>query len=1670
MKKCLLATLVLFAILCHSHAQNVFNTGDAIVRLDKTKAYGTAQYPDTNRRGLQKFVSVPTNGVTGTWDASSYKSYFLNVNGVRMAFRLKFPRSYNNADSINKKYPIMLFLHGAGEAGCGSNGGVYNNERQLWLGGILFRDRVDNNQFDGILIYPQLVNYAACSGIWGSADVSNLNILISIIDSVVKYARGDNDRLVINGLSGGGYGAWRMAAAFPQRVAKIIPSAAAGSVASKNLFVHIPIWFATGGKDPDPSPASAQYDLSQMQLIGADIRYTQYPDLGHQVWLNHWAEPDYVSYMNDVHKANPLIFFQHSDFCANEVINAKLGITQGFYAYEWQKDGAVIATATGGVNTIVQPAYVSAYTGNEITVKAFGTYRVRFKRTSAGAWSALSPKPAVIKLKTTTQTPPITIAGVKSKVLPAADGSTTVPLQLPSGFINYEWYRSSDNTLMATTQVYNAPVGTYKARYAEQYGCGTSFSPDFVVINANGLPKPDAPSNLVATALSLTSVRLDWSQVASPASNETGFEIYRGTQAGGPYQLISIAAANVVTYQDNSLVASTPYFYTIRAVNATGASAITTEATAKTLGDNAFPSAPSNLQYYGSTLTSVTLKWTASPETDIKRYDIYANGSKIYSTTATIFNVINLDSLKSFAFTVRAVDNAGNVSPASNQVTGYTHRQGINYKYYTGSWSTLPNFSALTPAKSGITDSVNINNTTIKTTNTQYGFLWQGYIYIPVSATYTFETISDDGSKLYVDVAYSSAATPLVSNDGIHGAQSRTGSIYLNEGYHSIAVTHFQNVNGYDMQLYWSNNAGLARERIQKNFFASATASLGAVPALPSELAATAIAFDKIKVTWTDNSTNEQGFEVARSLVSNGVFTTVGTTSANANNFTDSGLIGSNAYYYKIRAIAASNESSYTAQATATTPATPATPLAPSQLNATGTASSISLTWTDNASNETNYQVSRSSDDISFAVIATLPANANAYTDATVTLQQKYYYVVAAFNAAGTGTQSNTASSAAGDNAPVISSLTSFTVKTNATATEDFVVTDNAGDIVSVTIQDNPSFVTISNIGGFNYRLTVSPTVNNIGLLQLTIVATDNYGKSSNAQVAITIADKNTRSVFVNFGSTGKIAPLPWNNWLGVRAANNIISGLKDEANASTAFSVTTVSAWATTTDLGHISGNNSGVAPDAVLQSGLSDNNASRQIKVSGLSLSKRYNLVFIGSQNEGLAATTDYVNGTQKSTMDARYNTNRSANLNTLIPDATGSILVTLTRTGATANNYLNGLVIEEYDPLITLINPEYLYAEAQDRGIISLTWSDRTNNETGYDLVRATDSLFTQNVVVFSLAANTTTYKNTGLTANTRYWYRVRAKTATLYSEYSNQVRVVTPSSLVYVNFNTTITNAAFPWNNMATSPMTVFTFSNLKNQFGAGTGINLKLEKVFNGEFTAGVNTGANTGVVPDNVLMSDFWLDNTQLSQFRLSGLNHTKRYRIGFIGSSSTAGWTKGNYTATYSINGKTVYLNSWMNSTKIVYIDQVAPDAGGEVLLNFSTTSNALYGFNAGFVIQEYTDTQENGSIPPSNLRLEESAETIVADKNAMKVMVYPNPFRDIIALEFFNTASADRISAEMYDLHGRLVKREVYNSLPAGNNIVRIDGSRIPAGMYLITLKRNGKVASTVKVLKTK
>ncbi|MCX7719452.1 MAG: fibronectin type III domain-containing protein, partial [Candidatus Sumerlaeaceae bacterium] len=160
---------------------------------------------------------------------------------------------------------------------------------------------------------------------------------------------------------------------------------------------------------------------------------------------------------------------------------------------------------------------------------------------------------------------------------------------------------------------------------------------------------------------------------------------------------------------------------------------------------------------------------------------------------------------------------------------------------------------------------------------------------------------------------------------------------------------------------------------------ASAT-TLPNPPAAPSGLTATAASSSQINLTWTDNSTNESNFVVARATTSGGPYTDIATLAANTTSFSNTGLSAATTYYYVVRATNAGGASANSAQASATTLPNP--PAAPSGLTATAASSSqINLTWTDNSTNESNFVVARATTAGGpYTDIATLAANTTSFS------------------------------------------------------------------------------------------------------------------------------------------------------------------------------------------------------------------------------------------------------------------------------------------------------------------------------------------------------------------------------------------------------------------------------------------------------------------------------------------------------------------------------------------------------------------------------------------------------------------------------------------------------------------------------------------------------------------
>ncbi|HZG24158.1 MAG TPA: PA14 domain-containing protein, partial [Chitinophagaceae bacterium] len=572
----LLTTVTFESVLAQA---NIFNPNDPMVEYSEANPPATPA-PNTLTKWVRRKLM--------TWNTDKFKSY--SYDG--MAFRLRFPNNYDPA----KKYPVILFFHGGGETDA-----AVSNEYHLIHGAQQFEQMIDAGQFNAFMLFPQV---SPPSSGWDNVYFERIN---HVLDSMQKYCNSDPDRVISVGLSMGGLAAIRYGAIHPQRAAVGIGASPAliqnMSAENRTNLLQIPMWIANGGVDVNPDTPTVNNFINEMRSKGADVRQNLYPDWGHNVWYNQWAEPHLLPYWKAAHKSNPILYFQKSTFTTEAGLNAKMGITAGFAQYQWQKNNVDVPGATS----------------NEYTATTFGTYRVTFKRTASSNWAEWSPNPIVLSL---------------------------------------------DNS------------------------------------------GPTAPNGLVSAFTGSNFANLAW----NPSTDDS----------------------------------------------------------------------------------------------KVTGYDVYFNGVKKYTTVNNYITVENLAPNTLYKITVKALDESGNNSPSSNElpITTLDSQNGLKYRYYEGTYTSLPDFSTLAPVvRSGLTPNVIISNSRPD----NYAYIWEGYINITNPGQYTFETISDDGSKLYFNTFYAPGATALVNNDGLHASVSATGNINIPAvGLYPIAITFFESTGGETMQIFWS--------------------------------------------------------------------------------------------------------------------------------------------------------------------------------------------------------------------------------------------------------------------------------------------------------------------------------------------------------------------------------------------------------------------------------------------------------------------------------------------------------------------------------------------------------------------------------------------------------------------------------------------------------------------------------------------------------------------------------------------------------------------------------------------------------------------------------------------------------------------------------------------------
>jgi hypothetical protein len=247
---------------------------------------------------------------------------------------------------------------------------------------------------------------------------------------------------------------------------------------------------------------------------------------------------------------------------------------------------------------------------------------------------------------------------------------------------------------------------------------------------------------------------------------------------------------------------------------------------------------------------------------------------------------------------------------------------------------------------------------------------------------------------------------------------------YATNSSFSGAVYHYVNGSGatsysatglYAGTTYYLKVKAEGTSNTYDSAFTSAVTATtsSSAPNPPSGLSATTISSSQINLAWTDNSSDETGFEIKRATDSGFTQNVVWIGGIQGTSYSNTGLSPSTTYYYKVRAEGATQDSAYSSAVSATTSASgESIPNPPSGLSATAAASTrVDLTWTDNSSNETGFEIKRATDSgFTQNVVWIGNIQGTSYSNTGLSPSTTYYYKVRAEGTAGKSAYSSAVS------------------------------------------------------------------------------------------------------------------------------------------------------------------------------------------------------------------------------------------------------------------------------------------------------------------------------------------------------------------------------------------------------------------------------------------------------------------------------------------------------------------------------------------------------------------------------------------------------------------------------------------------------------------------------------
>ena len=243
---------------------------------------------------------------TKAQDTNLYKPEKFIRGTDTLLYRILMPENFDKT----KTYPVLLFLHGAGERG-------NDNKAQLIHGSKLFLRPEVRANYPAIVIFPQCPEDSYWSNVKSSTVNGKRNfefekggkptlamkMVMSLMEQVKDLPYTDNKRIYAGGLSMGGMGTFEILRRMRGEFAAAFAVCGGDNPENVRKYKNIPLWIFHGAKDDVVPPENSQIIADALKAKKADVKFTMYPEANHNSWDQAFAEPELLSWLFS-HKRN----------------------------------------------------------------------------------------------------------------------------------------------------------------------------------------------------------------------------------------------------------------------------------------------------------------------------------------------------------------------------------------------------------------------------------------------------------------------------------------------------------------------------------------------------------------------------------------------------------------------------------------------------------------------------------------------------------------------------------------------------------------------------------------------------------------------------------------------------------------------------------------------------------------------------------------------------------------------------------------------------------------------------------------------------------------------------------------------------------------------------------------------------------------------------------------------------------------------------------------------------------------------------------------------------------------------------------------------------------------------------------------------------------------------